>query len=471
MFFGREKELELLREFKNRNVAGIVVCSGRRRIGKSTLIEHFGEKTKFLEFYGLAPRENLSNKDQLDHFGEQLGLNFNLPPMKFDNWNQALDTLAGLTRKGPLIIFLDEISWMAGKDKDFPAKLKGIWDTKFKKNKQLLLVICGSVSSWIQDNILNDKGFMGRISLTLNLEELPLHEANKFWGKRLISSYEKFKILCVTGGVPRYLEEIQPDRTAEQNIKKMCFSKGGVLVEEFDTIFRDIFEKKEQEYTSIIKELIDASLEMSELTRRLGIKQTGGFSKKMNILTTSGFISKDYVWTGGKKHSKNFKFRLKDNYLRFYLKYIQPRKELIDQGIYHDLNLEDLPGWETIMGLQFENLVLNHLSSIVHILKIPTSSIISASPYFQRSTKRGKPCQIDLLIQTKHTVYVCEIKFRKKITTDVIDEVTKKIQCLKIPKIVSTRPILIYEGELSPKIQQNDFFSHIISFDELLAPT
>ncbi len=150
--------------------------------------------------------------------------------MKFDNWHQAFETLAGLTSKGPLIIFLDEISWMAGKDKDFVGKLKGVWDTKFKKNKQLLLILCGSVSSWIQDNILNDKGFMGRISLTLNLEELPLHEASKFWGSKFIPSYEKFKILCVTGGVPRYLEEIQPKLTAEQNIKNLCFSQGGILV-------------------------------------------------------------------------------------------------------------------------------------------------------------------------------------------------------------------------------------------------
>ncbi|MEI8301193.1 MAG: ATP-binding protein [Chlamydiota bacterium] len=468
MFFGRTKELEQLREFKNRNIAGMIVCSGRRRIGKSTLIEHFGKETKFFEFYGLAPRENLSNKNQLDHFGEQLGLNFNLPPIKFDNWNQALETLAGLTTQGPITIFLDEISWMAGKDKDFAGKLKGVWDTKFKKNNELLLIICGSVSSWIQDNILNDKGFVGRVSLVLNLQEMPLHEANNFWGKRLISSHEKFKILCVTGGVPRYLEEIQPNHTAEQNIKKMCFSQGGVLVEEFNKIFRDIFEKKEQEYCKIINELVNGSLEMSELCQRLGIKQTGGFTKQMNTLVISGFVSKDYVWNENKKHLKTFKFRLKDNYLRFYLKYIKPKKELIDQGIFHDLFLEDLPGLETILGLQFENLVLNNLPSIIHLLKIPTSSVISASPYFQKATKKKQACQIDLLIQTKHTLYICEIKFRKKIAVDVIDEITKKIQTLKISKTISIRPVLIYEGELAPTINQDNFFSHIISFCELL---
>ena len=110
MFIGREEELEQLKEFKKRKVAGIIVCCGRRRIGKSTLIEHFGERTRFLEFYGLAPREQLTNKDQLDHFGELMGLKFNIPAMKFDNWNQALTTLAELTSEGRVIIFLNLIN-------------------------------------------------------------------------------------------------------------------------------------------------------------------------------------------------------------------------------------------------------------------------------------------------------------------------------------------------------------------------
>ena len=468
MFFGRDRELESLRAFRNRKVAGLIVCSGRRRIGKSTLIEHFGEKTKFLEFYGLAPRENLTNRDQLKHFGEQMGLRFHISPMKFENWNQALDTLAGFTANIPAIIFLDEISWMAGKDKNFAGILKGVWDTKFKMNPRLLLVLCGSVSSWIQDNILNDKGFMGRVSLAIHLEELPLYDANKFWGERKISAFEKFKVLCVTGGVPRYLEEIQPGLTAEQNIKKMCFSRGGVLLEEFDKIFGDIFEKKASEYMRIVHELAEGSLEMQELCRRLGVEQTGGFTKKMKVLAESGFVSKDYVWDKNYKRLKNFKFRLKDNYLRFYLKYIQPKKDLINQGLYHDLHLEDLPGWETMMGLQFENLVLNNINAIIQHLEIPPSSIISASPYFQHATQRSKACQIDLLIQTQHTLYVCEIKFRKKIRPEVIEEVTRKIECLKIPKTTSVRPVLIYEGELSPSIQQVDFFSKLIPFEDLL---
>ena len=145
---------------------------------------------------------------------------------------------------------------MANGDKDFVGKLKGIWDTKFKKNNKLILVLCGSVSSWIEQNILNDKGFMGRISLSIELEEMPLYDCNKFWEKKGVSSYDKFKLLSITGGIPRYLEEIQPHQTAEQNIKRMCFTKGGILLNEFEKIFADIFDKRAEDYKRIVKALV-----------------------------------------------------------------------------------------------------------------------------------------------------------------------------------------------------------------------
>ena len=468
MFFGRNLELKRLEEFETRNIAGLIVICGRRRVGKSTLIEYFGKTKRFLEFYGLAPREGLTNQDQLDHFSQLLSLAFNLPPVRYDNWNTALTMLASLTTTGPTIILLDEISWMAGTDKDFTGKLKGIWDTKFKKNPHLILILCGSVTSWIEENILNDKGFMGRISLTLTLEEMPLSEANLFWNKSLISSYEKFKVLCVTGGIPRYLEEVKPKMTAEYNVKQLCFSKGGILVEEFDKIFQDIFGKRANDYKQIVQELSNGSCETGELCKRLGIEPTGGFSKKLHILEQSGFLSRDFVWEKNKKKSKLSKYRLKDNYLRFYLKYIEPKRELIENGLYEQLFLDDLPEWPTIMGLQFENLVLNNLSSIQHILQISSSSILSAAPYFQNETKRHKSCQIDLLIQCRYSIYVCEIKFRQKINTDVIEEVKEKITRLKTSKEISIRPVLIYEGELSPQIERAGFFTHLISFNQLL---
>lgn len=121
------------------------------------------------------------------------------------------------------------------------------------------------------------------------------------------------------------------------------------------------------------------------------------------------------------------------------------------------------------MGLQFENLVLNNLKHIMNILEIIPESLNSASSYFQNATKTTPGYQVDLLLQTKYATYLCEIKFCKIVGTEVIAEVIKKIERLKIPKTVSLRPVLIYQGELSKQVVQENFFAKLISFDELLS--
>jgi len=469
MFVGREREIGLLREFSHRRTAGLVVCRGRRRIGKSTLIEEFGKSRRFLEFYGLAPREGLRNEDQLNHFGQQIGTAFGLPAMHFENWHEALATLAGLTAEGETVILLDEISWMAAKDKDFAGTLKGVWDTRFKKNDRLILFLCGSVTSWIDSNILYDKGFMGRVSLTLTVEELPLHSTTAFWkGGGHISAAEKLRLLCVTGGVPRYLEEIRPDQTAEQNIKRMCFSPGGLLFTEFDKIFKDIFGTRSATFKRIVEALSGASLEPGQLCQALDVKPTGGLSEMLAILEAAGMVARDFAWnTSGHKTALS-KYRIRDNYLRFYLRYIEPVKEKVEQGLFRDVHLETLPNWDTIMGFQFENLILNNLDAIIRNLDLSPESVVSAAPYFQRQTLRHKGCQIDLLIQTKNTLYVCEIKFQKRVAASVTNDVTEKIRALPARTPYSIRPILIHEGELAPGIRSSDVFCRMITGADLL---
>jgi AAA+ ATPase superfamily predicted ATPase len=469
MFVGRDHEISLLRDFKQRSVAGLGVVYGRRRVGKSTLIEHFAEKSHFLEFYGLSPRKCATNADQLKHFGRQMGQHFKVPAMQFDNWFDAFSTLAGLTAEGEHIILLDEISWMASYDSDLPGILKGIWDTKFKKNNRLLLILCGSVSAWIEEQILKNKAYVGRVSLQLKLEEMPLYDADKFWrGNLNISAHEKFKILCVTGGIPRYLEEIDIHQTAEQNIKHLCYEPQGLLFTEFDTIFQDIFGRAHENYQKIITALVDGSLEQQELSKKLGIPQTGAFSVQLEALASAGFIKRDYVWSINSERSTISKYRLRDNYMRFYLKYIEPKRALIEQNLYRTAHLENLPHWQTIIGLQFENLVLNNVSSLIQYLQIAPETIISAAPYFQRKTARHEAVQFDLLIHTTYTLYIIEIKFRKQITLAVVDEMIEKIKRLKIPTHLSVRPVLIYQGTLSENVKRANYFTHVLSFSDLL---
>jgi len=472
MFVGRNLEIKLLTDLFDLKKATIAVCRGRRRIGKSTLIQHFGNKARtFLEFQGLPPREGITNKDQLNAFSEQLARQTSLPRLKLDSWYQAFSLLNGIIKNEKTVILLDEISWMAVKDKDFAGQLKIVWDTELKKKSKLILVLCGSVTSWIDKNILNSTGFMGRVSLEIALDELGLSHCNRFWGKRAdrIDAKEKLKILAVTGGVPRYLEEINTNLSAEENIKRMCFTKEGILFSEFNRIFSDIFSRQAPSYEKIVSILAKGHKSLSEIASQLKKERNGHISRYLNDLTVSGFIAKDTVYKPGQKsRSRLCKYRLKDNYLRFYLKYIEPVSEKIRQGLYKDIALENLVEWEVIMGFQFENLVLNNIDSICKLLNININSVRSAAPYFQRKTQRQEACQIDLLIQTKYTLYVCEIKFRKIIPKAVIGEVQEKAEKIKPQKGLSIRPVLIYSGELERGISEEDYFDKIICFEDLL---
>src|SRR3990167_3938856 len=254
IFVGRKKEIAQLKSLLQKRTASLVVVKGRRRIGKSRLIEEFGRTLRMYSFAGLPPTDKTTAQDQRDHFGWQLGQVLLQPTFKEEDWNDLFLRLAAHTRVGRVLILLDEISWMGSKDANFLGKLKNAWDLEFKKNAELILVLCGSVSSWIEKNILNSTGFLGRIDLILTLNELSLHDCNKIWGasSEQWSAYEKFKALSVTGGVPRYLEILSPQLSAEENIKRLCFIQEGFLFNEFEQIFHDLFARRSDTYKEIL---------------------------------------------------------------------------------------------------------------------------------------------------------------------------------------------------------------------------
>ena len=185
----------------------------------------------------------------------------------------------------------------------------------------------------------------------------------------------------------------------------------------------------------------------------------------------SGFIQRDYTWNiKSGRPSRLSHYRLRDNYLRFYLKYIAPVRENIKRGQFSNLALTSFSNWQGIMGLQFENLVLNNRYVICHHLGIKLEDIVNDNPFFQRKASTRQGCQIDYLIQTKfNTLYVCEIKFsNKKIGRSIISEVQQKIDRLQISKGFSIRPVLIHTGDVSETVLEKDFFSNIIDFRDLL---
>lgn len=471
-FVGRENAFEQLNGLLQKKTATLAVVSGRRRIGKSRLIEEFGKNHRFLEFIGIPPDIGITADDQRAVFGQKLGQSIGFPALRANDWSDLFQMLAEQTRHGRVIILLDEISWMATGDPTFLGKLKNAWDTEFKKNPELILILCGSVSTWIEKNILSSTGFLGRIPLTIHLSELSLPDCNQLLEAQQFmgTSYDKFKLLSITGGIPWYLELIPPASTVQQCIKQLCFTPKAPLVNEFDRIFHDLFDSRGTIYKKIITALASGPLEYNAICDVLNSSSSGVVSDYLSELIAANFITRDYTWSfKSGLFARLSQFRLSDNYLRFYIKFIEPQLENINRGYFEDSRPEDLLGWHTVMGLQFENLVIQNKKALFKMLGIAPSEILLDNPYFQRKTTRQQGCQIDYLIQTRlNNLFVCEIKFSKNpIDSSVISEAQEKIKRLTIPRRFSCIPILIHVNGISDAVQDKGYFYKIIDFSDL----
>ena len=472
-FVGRKEELELLNDLIQKKSASLITIQGRRRIGKSRLVEEFAKKYKFIEISALAPSKNTSADLQRFAFAQQLSKYFPIDKLDSSDWMPIFSFLAQHVAQGRYVILFDEISWMGSCDPDFIAKLKNAWDIEFKYNPQLIMVLCGSVSIWIQEHIIQSTAFLGRLSLTLKLNELSLEECNEFLNEIgfVKQPHERLKILSITGGIPRYLEEIKPNKTADQNIIDLCFKKSGILFTEFTHIFTDIFGSKNTFYADVLRALVGSPQESSEISKAIGRPLGGNFSIMMNNLLVAGFIERDFTWqikTGSE--SKLSHYRLSDNYIRFYLKYIEPAKSKIEKDMFAPSGIDSLPGFHSIMGLQFENLMLNNRLLLLKKINLRPHDIIYDNPYFQKGTLNQKGCQIDYLIQLKTQVlYACEFKFSKdKIGLKVIHEMKEKLNHLYLPKRFAIIPVLVCVNGVTEQALDEDYFYHVIDISDVL---
>ena len=269
-FYGRESILLDLGSLWKKRVSSFVTCRGRRRVGKSTLIEKFAERSgaRFIRIEGARPKEKMSNADELANFAEQLSAATGAESSPPSNWLNAFLRLDGAIKDSErTVVLLDEVSWMAHYDLRFSSTLKIAWDGYFKKHPKLVFVVCGSVSSWILENIIQDGSFYGRRSLDIVVPELPLAECVKFWGRAAsrIDRREIVDVLSVTGGIPRYLEEIDPGATANENIRRLAFRPKSVLREDFEEMFTDVITKLPSLTASVLRTLMEDARTVTEI--------------------------------------------------------------------------------------------------------------------------------------------------------------------------------------------------------------
>ena len=335
------------------------------------------------------------------------------------------------------------------------------------------MVVCGSVSSWIRENIIDDGAFFGRRSLDIVVPELPLAECVKFWGKSLerLDLREVIDILSVVGGIPRYLEELTTANSANENIRSMAFRPKSILRTDFDEMFQDVITRQPTMCARIIRLLVGDAMSSAEIAERLEIDRNGNVNKALQQLEEAGLVACDEgknPETGEPLREK--RYRLRDNYCRFYLKYIEPEKDVIDKGQYELGTLDQIEGWNAVKGLAFENLVVNNSSALRPLLGIGKAMITSVAPYRRAGSRDGtrSGLQVDLLLQTRRTAYLIEVKRKAEIGREVIGEMEEKVRLLPKRPGVSVRTALVYEGNLAPIVEADGYFDAIIPFRRLL---
>lgn len=461
---GRKKELNLLDSLKSKESPVFLAVYGRRRIGKTFLIRQ-GFDNQF-DFY-LTGMSNVSLSQQLANFHAAL-LKYN--PQANDNepahdWFTAFQQLSSLLEsrgKQKKVIFLDELPWLDTPQSNFVSALEHFWNSWASARNDVILIVCGSAAGWMINNLINNKGGLhNRVTDHIKLEPFTLNECEEFL-KYKSANFDKYQIVqlyMVLGGVPFYLEKIDPKQSAAQNINRLCFEKSGALRTEFDNLYTSIFDNAGK-HIAIIESLSKRArgLTRGELIKDTKLTTGGSITKILLELEQSNFIQK-YVSFG--KKEKNSLYQLTDFYSLFYLKFIK-KASILDENSW--INGLDSPEQRAWSGYAFEQVCLAHIKEIKHALGISGVQTMTSS-WIGSSTGGG--VQIDLVIDRRdHVINICEMKFsinNFKIDKKYAEELRNKIGVFK--EETKTRKAIFLTMITTFGLNKNDYSSSLVQND------
>lgn len=411
---GRKPELETLKYLYDSQKSEFLAIYGRRRVGKSFLIEEAFEGEISFTAVGIFKKDTDSStykKTQLVHFHECLieyGLNREDTPVP-ESWREAFALLRKLLaskRARKKVVFLDELPWLAGpQSSELVEELGWFWNEWARKQKNIFLIVCGSSTSWMLDNVIRDYGGLhGRLTEKIHLQPFSLKECEEFFSKRgfHMSRYEIALCYMTIGGIPYYMDKLRPNRTLAENIDSVYYNRNDVS-QEFKDVYTGLFTSSER-YIDIVKALGKKFYGMTraEIESRLKIKSGGTLSKMLDNLIESGII-KTYKRYGEARVTTVY--QLKDFFSLFYLRFIETSSKYTQWR-----SLQRTPAFYTWAGNSFELLVAEHIPQLCEILRIKDPA---ESYCWTGKTPDEKNVQIDLLIPApmERTDYLCEIKF------------------------------------------------------------
>ncbi len=410
MIIGREKERAILARLLQSKKAEFLAIYGRRRIGKTFLInEFFKDKGVYFTVTGT---KNAPKKEQIKNFYRGLRALFpqNTKEEMPKEWSDAFDMLLKEIKKSSFkfILFIDELPWLATPKSGLLPALDYFWNHHLSRMPNVLLIICGSAAHWMIKKIINDKGGLyGRLSEQIRLEAFSLSETEHFLKEKGIRLQRKqlIELYMSLGGVAKYLTRVPSGKSPAQIINELCFSPSGPLFAEFPKLYASLFDSPEK-HIAIVRALAKKrkGLLLDELLKTADLSQGGGSTEILLELEEAGFIMTLPAFA---KQSKERLYRLMDEYSLFYLSWIEEIKSSILRNFDKEYwnKICKTPAWHAWAGHIFENICLKHSDRIKEALGLGGITTLE-------SHWRSKDAEIDLVIdRADDCINLCEIKF------------------------------------------------------------
>jgi uncharacterized protein len=468
---GREEEQYIFNNAMQSSKSEMVAVIGRRRVGKTFLIRKYFEKDIAFEFTGIY---NGTLAEHINRFTKAYTTYFrNAPKGKLKNWFDVFDhielAINKIKRVKKKVIFLDELPWMGGSNSQFIKALSAFWNSWASKREDIVLVISGSSTSWMVKKIFNDKGGLhNRTTQRIQLKPFTLKETEQFlkYKKCTLQQGAITDVYMCLGGIPYYLEYIQPNESVAQVIDKLFFRKTANLQAEFEELFYAQFLNAEFLVALVtILAKHHYGLSRNQLLKLIKLDSGGNFSKALSDLENCGFITSYISYD---KVNKDKIYKLTDNFTLFYLKYVTGNTKQHNQW----KKILQTPSYKSWSGFAFENLCLQHTLQIEQALKIDgINTRISAWHHIGSDEMKG--AQIDLLIDRDDKIInICEIKYYSSkviITKDLMDKLEAKIASFQFftETTKSIFPVLICPFGIHHNKYADTFLQSIVTLKHL----
>ena len=470
ILIGREAEIKYLESIVSSKEAEFVVVYGRRRVGKTFLVNTYFDDKYAFKLTGLAKK---SKREQLANFTASLnrytnGKKYTKPRTWYEAFDKLRNLLDTVHTNGKRIIFIDELPWMDSRGGNLVSALEHFWNDWAVTQNDIVLIVCGSATSWITKKILKNRGGLhNRVTQKLYIRPFTLAECKQYLISRGILMEDKEIAECymIMGGIPFYLKNIRRGTSLSQNVDEMFFMEKGRLDDEFNALYTSLFDKSEN-YIKVISALSSKNkgLTRDELIKATKMESSGDFTTILQDLVDCDFI-RCYHGYGNK--SKMGIYQLIDPFSLFYYKFIKKHGGADKPFWQYQIGTRQHDTWA---GLAFEQLCLNHHKQIEQALGI--SGVLTDVYSWTTPQAVEEKAQIDLIIKrADKVVNICEMKFYDgdySMKKKDYDDIERRVRAFRAANNVrmAIHPVLVTTFGLANN-QYSSIFQNTITLKDL----